>query len=235
MICIQKIYGHPIHQFIEKGWDVTDGGRTESGKWDSYNFVCFDWKGVAECKVQSAKDPYLILVTAANTSENVFFFKTVPFFAHITQNLGLFWRTWAILSRIYALFGDLFTGLNSVALYQNWQISGTSGSLQNNCHNSQCYSTTIHQNTFTLTSEKIKNVLNFYQKILLSDQIHLVEEKQVLYLFDMLRKFPPRLKYPRILPQEDNLSQLNGKIIILLTIVCLAIFLLEISCLQLLS
>ena len=164
MICIQKIYGHPIHQFIEKGWDVTDGGRTESGKWDSYNFVCFDWKGVAECKVQSAKDPYLILVTAANTSENVFFFKTVPFFAHITQNLGLFWRTWAILSRIYALFGDLFTGLNSVALYQNWQISGTSGSLQNNCHNSRCYSTTIHQNTFTLTSEKMKNVLTFTKK-----------------------------------------------------------------------
>ena len=72
-------------------------------------------------------------------------------------------------------------------------------------------------------------------KILLSDQIHLVEEKQVLYLFDMLRKFPPRLKYPRILPQEDNLSQLNGKIIILLTIVCLAIFLFEISCSQLSS
>ena len=59
-----------------------------------------------------------------------------------------------------------------------------------------------------------------------SDQIHLV---------DMLRKFPPRLKYPRILPQEGNLSQLNGKIIILLTIVCLAIFLFEISCSQLLS
>ena len=107
-----------------------------------------------------------------------------------------------------------------------------SGSLQNNCHNLQCYSTTIHQNTFTLTSEKIKKVLNFYQKNLLSDQIHLVE---VLYLFDMLRKFPPRLKYPRILPQEGNLSQLNGKIIILLTIVCLAIFLFEISCSQSLS
>ena len=40
------------------------------------------------------------------------------------------------------------------------------------------------------------------------------------YLFDMLYKFSPWLKYPRILPQKGNLSLLlllNGKIIILRT------------------
>ena len=35
------------------------------------------------------------------------------------------WCTFlAILSRIHALFGVLFTGLNSSVVYQNWQISG---------------------------------------------------------------------------------------------------------------
>ena len=194
-----------------------------------YNFVCSAWKGVAKCNV--LQDPYLILVTTATTSGGVLFSSRCTFLRREGEILSYF----GYLVTNLRIFGALFTNLNSVAVYQNWQISGMSGSLQNNCHNSQCYSTTIHQNTFTLTSEKIKNVLNFYQKILLSDQIHLVEEKQVLYLFDMLRKFPPRLKYPRILPQEGNLSQLNGKIIILLTIVCLAIFLLEISCSQLSS
>ena len=43
------------------------------------------------------------------------------------QNFGLFCPflpTLAILSRIYALFGILFTGLDNVAVHQNWQISG---------------------------------------------------------------------------------------------------------------
>ena len=39
------------------------------------------------------------------------FFKTVPFFAHITQNFGLFWPTWAILSRFYALFSVPWDGM----------------------------------------------------------------------------------------------------------------------------
>ena len=43
--------------------------------------------------------------------------------ADISQNRR--WCTFlAILSRILALFGVLFTGLNSSVVYQNWQISG---------------------------------------------------------------------------------------------------------------
>ena len=47
-------------------------------------------------------------------------FKPVPFFANRMRTFGLFWPILAILSQICALF----TGSNSVAVYQNWQISG---------------------------------------------------------------------------------------------------------------
>ena len=36
----------------------------------------------------------------------------------------MFWPILAILSRIYALFGVPFKGLNSAVAYHNWQISG---------------------------------------------------------------------------------------------------------------
>ena len=35
-----------------------------------------------------------------------------------------FWPIWAIWSRTYVLFSVLFTCLNNVAVYQNWQTSG---------------------------------------------------------------------------------------------------------------
>ena len=41
----------------------------------------------------------------------------VYFFAWTTQNVGQFWR-------IYALFSVLFTDLNNVTMYQNGKISG---------------------------------------------------------------------------------------------------------------
>ena len=48
-------------------------------------------------------------------------FKPMYFFLKRTQNLGPFCP---ILSQIYALFGVLFTGLNSMVGCQNWQTSG---------------------------------------------------------------------------------------------------------------
>ena len=123
-----------------------------------YNFVCSAWKGVAKCNV--LQDPYLILVTTATTSGGVLFSSRCTFLRREGEILSYF----GYLVTNLRIFGALFTNLNSVAVYQNWQISGMSGSLQNNCHNSQCYSTTIHQNTFTLTSEKMKNVLTFTKK-----------------------------------------------------------------------
>ena len=48
------------------------------------------------------------------------FFKPVP----LVAKFGLFWAIFAILSSIYALFGALFTGLNSAVVPKNWQISG---------------------------------------------------------------------------------------------------------------
>ena len=52
------------------------------------------------------------------------FFKPVPFFAYTTQHIGLFWPLLPVLSQIQALFGALFTGLISVALYQNSHKTG---------------------------------------------------------------------------------------------------------------
>ena len=52
----------------------------------------------------------------------VFFFALLYLLAWRTQNFGPFWPILAILSRIYALFGVLFTGLNNVAVYQSLQI-----------------------------------------------------------------------------------------------------------------
>ena len=48
------------------------------------------------------------------------FFESVSFFCII----GPFWHIWAFLSWIYALFGVLFTGINSAVVSKNWQISG---------------------------------------------------------------------------------------------------------------
>ena len=46
----------------------------------------------------------------------VLFFKPVPFFC---MENAEFWRILAILSRIYALFGALITGLNSAVVPKN--------------------------------------------------------------------------------------------------------------------
>ena len=44
--------------------------------------------------------------------------------AHYWPILVSFWPILAILSRIYALFGVLFTGLNKAVVYQTWQRWG---------------------------------------------------------------------------------------------------------------
>ena len=54
------------------------------------------------------------------------FFKLVFFLAKRTWNFCLFWPIRTILTRLYAFFGVLFTGMNSGVVYQNWQISGMS-------------------------------------------------------------------------------------------------------------
>ena len=56
----------------------------------------------------------------------VLFFQAGVLFSIENTNayFGPFWQILAILSRMCALFGVLFTGLNDMAVYQNWQISG---------------------------------------------------------------------------------------------------------------
>ena len=60
--------------------------------------------------------PYLIFVTTAITSGGVLFFQAGAFFC--IENAE-YWRILAILSRIYALFGALITGLNSAVVPKN--------------------------------------------------------------------------------------------------------------------
>ena len=52
------------------------------------------------------------------------FVKLVYFFAQKMWHFCIYRPALAILSRIYALFGVLFTGINTAAVHQNWQISG---------------------------------------------------------------------------------------------------------------
>ena len=83
-----------------------------------YNFVCSAWKGVAKCNV--LQDPYLILVTTATTSGGVLFSSRCTFLRREGEILSYF----GYLVTNLRIFGALFTNLNSVAVYQNWQISG---------------------------------------------------------------------------------------------------------------
>ena len=69
----------------------------------------------------------LILVTTTQLAV-VYIFEAGTLFSKENRNFGLFWTILTnivdFFSRIYALFVVLFRGLNKVAVYQNWQISG---------------------------------------------------------------------------------------------------------------
>ena len=55
----------------------------------------------------------------------VYFFQAGALFSHSKRKIWPFLACLAILSQIYALFGALFTGLDSAVLPKNWQISGS--------------------------------------------------------------------------------------------------------------
>ena len=60
--------------------------------------------------------------TIAQPAVVYFFWGT--FTSSSSRNFGLFWPIWAILLRLLALLGVLYTDLKNVAAYQNWQIWG---------------------------------------------------------------------------------------------------------------